>query len=93
MNSKKIRALFSRILEFLEIDAGSSSIPPAIDENRRSSRGTKAPIEHRIFLAHLHHQRLKTLDARLGSVWTRKWLEEATELIETKAQTHLEPIR
>lgn len=80
-------ALFTQILNFLGVDTSSSAIPPTVDENRRASRGAKAPIEYRMFLAQLHRNQLEALDARLGSVWTRKWLEEATGLIATSELT------
>jgi hypothetical protein len=74
------KALFVRVLEFLSIDAGPSSIPPGIGENRNPSRGSKVPPKYRAFLAELHLNKLRALDQRLKSEWTAKWLEEALEL-------------
>jgi hypothetical protein len=74
------RGLFVRVLNFLGIDAGPSSVPPSIGENRRASRGPKAPMGYRIFLARLHLDQLRALHERLGSEWTRRWLDEALEL-------------
>ncbi len=74
------RALFLRVLDFLSIDTGPSSIPHAVDQNRRAGRGSKAPMEYRVFLASLHLSQLKALHKRLQSTWTAQWLEEALEL-------------
>jgi hypothetical protein len=86
------RALFIRVLNFLAIESGSSAIPPAISENRRASRGSKAPIEYRIFLARLHLDQLKALHDRLGSEWTRQWLVEALELAGERHPSLPEPV-
>jgi len=74
------RGLFVRVLDFLDIDAGPASIPPSIGENRRASRGSKAPMDYRVFLARLHLDQLRALHDRLGSEWTKRWLDEALEL-------------
>ena len=48
------RAFYVRVLDFLGIDVGPSLIPPAVDENRHASRGSKPPHEYRVFLARLY---------------------------------------
>jgi hypothetical protein len=87
------RGLFVRVLNFLAIDAGPSSIPPSIGENRRASRGSKAPIEYRVFLARLHLDQLRALHERLESEWTRRWLDEALELIGDDEPSLTDPVR
>jgi len=79
------KALFVRILDFLDIDAGPSSIPPGISENWHPSRGSKIPQSYRAFLAGLHLDQLKALDQRLKSAWTARWLKEALELTANNA--------
>ena len=74
------RALFVRVLEFLSIDTGPSSIPLTIGENRKPSRGPRVPLEYRRFLAGLHLKQIKELHERLQSEWTARWLAEALEL-------------
>lgn len=86
------RALFTRVLNFLAVDAGQSAIPPSINENRRASRGSKAPMEYRVFLAHLHLGQLKALHDRLKSEWTRRWLDEALELAGERQLSPAEPV-
>lgn len=75
------RALFTQILDFLAIDSSAAAIPAGIGENRRASRGSKAPDQYRTYLAQLHLPQLEALDARLGSTWTNIWLDEARELV------------
>ncbi|MFM8746704.1 MAG: sulfotransferase domain-containing protein [Aestuariivirga sp.] len=87
------RGLFARVLAFLDIDAGPASIPPAIGENRRASRGSKAPGEYRVFLARLHLDQLRALHERLGSEWTRRWLDDALELTSVRHPPFSEPER
>jgi hypothetical protein len=86
------RDLFSRVLKFLEIDTVPSVIPPSIGENRRASRGAKAPMAYRVYLARLHLEQLKALDDRLGSEWTRRWLQEARELAGQGQPPIIEPV-
>jgi hypothetical protein len=74
------RALYTRVADFLGIDSSPASIPASVGENRRASRGAKAPLEYRVFLARLHLDGLQKLHDRLNSRWTAEWLNEALEL-------------